>query len=172
MKEKTRDGAVEQKIDRSLFNIYPDGVIINDAASGVVVEANPAALKMHGYTHDEFIGLHPTVFMDANSHHLLTEYIQTAQAGRVFEAQAVHFRKDGTPVHVEWRGTACTYEGRPCLLGSLRDVSRRVDEERLLREWVEERAYEQATLLEISQELATAIEIRPRFILNHFRNMI
>jgi PAS domain S-box-containing protein len=31
--------------------------------TGLVVEANPAACTMHGYTREEFIGMHPTRFI-------------------------------------------------------------------------------------------------------------
>ncbi len=172
MKEETKDRAQEESAYRSIFDTITDGVIVNDVSSGLVVDANTAAAEMHGYTREEFIGLHPTVFMDPKSHHLLMEYIQTTQAGRVFEAQAMHMRKDNSSFHAEWRGTAFSHQGHACLLSTIRDVSQRIGEERLLRKWVEQRAYEQSTLLEISQELATAIDLKPRFILNHFRDVI
>ena len=44
-------------IYQSIFNATVDGKIINDLESGLVVEANPAACRMHGYTREEFIGL-------------------------------------------------------------------------------------------------------------------
>src|SRR4051812_42539081 len=48
---------------RAIFEATTDGLVINDPESGVVVEANPAACRMHGYSYDEFIGLHPTDFI-------------------------------------------------------------------------------------------------------------
>jgi PAS domain-containing protein len=42
---------------RSIFDAANDGLIINDLETGLVVEANPAACVMHGYTQEEFIGL-------------------------------------------------------------------------------------------------------------------
>ena len=35
---------------RSIFDAASDGLIINDLETGRVVEANPAACKLHGYT--------------------------------------------------------------------------------------------------------------------------
>src|SRR5688500_17848519 len=61
---------------QSIFETVIDGLIINDLETGLVVEANPAACTMHGYTRDEFIGLHPTRFIHPDSHELFNEYVQ------------------------------------------------------------------------------------------------
>ena len=49
----------EEKKDiyQDIFDSVNDGLIIHDLESGLVVEANPAAWLMHGYTREEFIGL-------------------------------------------------------------------------------------------------------------------
>ncbi|HLF27711.1 MAG TPA: PAS domain S-box protein [Anaerolineae bacterium] len=158
--------------DRSIFEAVSDGLIINDVETGLVVEANPAAGAMHGYAREEFIGLHPTAYLHPDSHHLFTEYVQTIQSGGVFEAVVSHVRRDGSPFYVEVRGTAFTYRSRPCLLGVVRDVSQRVLAEQLLQQRVEARTREQSTLLEISQTLASALELKPGLILDQLRRLI
>src|SRR5271157_3675527 len=45
---------------RSIFDAANDGLIITDLETGLVVEANPAACMMHGYSREEFIGLQLT----------------------------------------------------------------------------------------------------------------
>src|SRR3990170_3535661 len=157
---------------RSLFEAASDGLIINDVGTGLVVEANPAAGAMHGYAREEFIGLHPTAYLHHDSHHLFSQYVQTVQSGRVFEALMVHLRRGGAPFYVEVRGTAFTYQGRSCLLGVVRDVSKRVQTERMLRQRVEDRTREQSTLLEISHTLASALELQPGLILVQLRVII
>src|SRR3990172_7258320 len=143
---------------RSIFEAASDGLIINDVETGLVVEANPAASAMHGYAREEFIGLHPPAYLHHDSHHLFGKYVQTVRSGRVFEALMVHLRRGGAPFYVEVRGTAFTYQGRSCLLGVVRDVSKRVQTERMLRQRVEDRTREQSTLLEISHALVSALE--------------
>jgi len=157
---------------RSIFEAASDGLIINDVQTGLVLDANPAAGAMHGYAREDFIGLHPTAFMHPDSHRLFTEYVQAAQSGGVFEALAVHVRRDGSPFYVEVRGTAFTYQDRSCLLGVFRDVSERVQAERLLQQQVAARTREQSTLLEISQTLASALELKPGLILDQLRRLI
>src|SRR4051794_12438242 len=45
---------------RAIFESTLDGLIINDLETGAVVEANSAAHRMHGYTYEAFLKLHPT----------------------------------------------------------------------------------------------------------------
>lgn len=117
-----------------IFETISEGLIIHDAASFLVVEANPAAAAMHGFTGEAFIGLHPTAYMHPDSHELLNEYVQTVQAGGRFEALALHLRRDGTPFYVELRGTALDYQGRPYLVSVLRDVTARIQAEQQLQQ--------------------------------------
>ncbi|HXX79117.1 MAG TPA: PAS domain S-box protein [Ktedonobacteraceae bacterium] len=130
---------------RSVFEATSDGLIIRDM-DGYVVEANPAACSMHGYTYEEFIGLHRTDIIDPADHAMVAEYMKAIQAGRSFKGQAVDLRKDGTAFPVEVRGSTFTYLGKPHTLSVLRDITERVEAERQLREKEEQyRAVFEAT---------------------------
>ena len=155
-----------------IFEIASDGLIITDLETGLVVEANPAACTMYGYTREEFIGMHPTRFIYPDSHELFREYIQAAQSNGRFKSLEVHLHRDGTLFYVELHGTAINYQDRLCLLSIVRDVNQRVQAERLLQERVEARTREQSTLLEISQTLASALELQPGLILYQLRIII
>lgn len=128
-----------------IFEAMSDGLILTDVETGLMVEANPAAAAMHGYGRQEFIGLHFITCLHADSQHLLPDYTQTVQSGGVFQAEAVHLRRDGTPFHVEVRGVAFTYQQRPCLLSVIRDVSARVQNEQQLAQQMAARIQEQAS---------------------------
>jgi two-component system nitrate/nitrite sensor histidine kinase NarX len=156
---------------RNIFDATSDGLIIFDIETGRVVEANPAACVMHGYTPAEFIGLPPTAFIHSSRQYMSTEYLQTIQAGGVFEAQAMHVRRDGSTFHVELRGMAYTYQGRACLLSIIRNVSGLFDAEQLLRQQVI-RTHEQTMLLEISHTLASTLELQPGLILDQLHKII
>ncbi len=155
-----------------IFEAAGDGLILNDLETSLIVEANPAAGAMHGYTREDFIGLHPITYIQPDSYAQFTKGVEEVQSGNVFEATAVHVRRDGVPFTVEVRGTGCIYRDRPCLLSIVRDVSVRVQAERLLRQQVEDRTREQSTLLEISQTLASALELKPGLILDQLRVII
>jgi two-component system nitrate/nitrite sensor histidine kinase NarX len=157
---------------RVIFEAASDGMIISDVETGTILDANPAAIAMHGYSRDEFIGLHLTAYIHPESQRLFIESANETQPGSNFDVPAVHLRKDGSSFYVDVRRTTIPFQMRPCLLSIIRDVSERIDAERLLHERVELHTREQATLLEISQTLASALELKPGLILDQLRVLI
>jgi PAS domain S-box-containing protein len=159
-------------IFREIFETAGDGLIINDLETGRVVEANPAAAAMHGYTCEEFIELRPAAYLHPDSQRPFTADVEAAQPGKMLETLAVHIRRDKSQFYAEVRRTAITYQDRACILSVIRDVSRRVQAEQLLHQRVEAHASEQSILLEISRTLASALELHPGLILDQFRKII
>jgi PAS domain S-box-containing protein len=157
---------------RIIFEAASDGMIISDLTTGCVMDANPAAITMHGYTRDEFIGLHLTAYIHPDSQRQFTEAVSNAKTRGIFDVPAVHLRKDGSSFYVDVRRTAIHFQARPCLLSIVRDVSERINAERLLHARVELHTREQATLLEISQTLASALELKPGLILDQLRVLV
>ncbi|MGZ9235294.1 MAG: PAS domain S-box protein, partial [Anaerolineales bacterium] len=157
---------------RNIFEAASDGLVIYDIGLDAIVEANPAACEMHGYTRQEFIGLNPAVFMLPESHALFMEQVQAAESGGVFESLIVHLRRDGSPFHAEVRRSVINYRGRPCLLSVIRDVSQRIQTEKILGEKIDSQMREQATLLAISHTLASTLELQPGLILDQLREII
>lgn len=157
---------------RSIFDAANDGLIVSDLETGLVVEANPAAYTMHGYVREEFIGLPLTAFIHPDSQQVFNEYVRIFQADGVFDARILHLRQNGAAFHAAWRATTFDYQNRPCLLGIVRDVSKRIQAERSLSQRVETRSHEQATLLNISHTLASTLELQPGLILDQLREII
>ena len=110
---------------RRLFEAVADGLIVQDLATGLVVEANPAACALYGYAPEAFIGLPPRAFLPPDSDARFGEWVRAVQAGNTVEATVVHVRQDGAPFTVELHATSCVYRDRPCLLSVVRDVSGR-----------------------------------------------
>jgi PAS domain S-box-containing protein len=162
----------EEQQYRIIFEAASDGMIISDVETGCVVDANPSAIAMHGYTREEFIGLHLTAYVHPDSQRLFSESARDVQPGGVFDVPAVHLRKDGSSFYVDVRRTAIQFQARLCLLSVVRDVTKRINAERLLHQRVELHTREQSTLLEISQTLASALELRPGLILDQLRVLV
>ncbi len=137
-----------------------------------MIEANTTACEIHGYAHDEFIGLTPAVFMLPESYALFREQVRTAEPGSTFESLIVHIRKDGSPFHGEVSRSVINFRGRMCLLSAVRDVSQRIQTEKILSEKIEVQMREQATLLAISHALASTLEFQPGLILDQLREII
>lgn len=156
----------------NIFNTASDAFIIYDLETGLVVEANIAACQMYGYLYEELIGLDPVVFMQPERYLVFREYIQHAKAGDVLEALFIHTHRDGSLFHVEVRKSLLQYHGRACLLSAIRDVSKRIQTEKILSDQIEARRYEQAILLAISHTLASTLELQPGLILEQLREII
>ena len=153
---------------RNIFEAASDGLVVYDLGLDSVLEANPAACQMHGYARQEFIGLDPAVFILKESKASFREQIQKVGSSGVFEALALHIRKDGSRFNVEERISVIVFRGRPCLLSIMRDVSQRIQTEKLLGRQIEDQLREQATLLAISHTLASTLEFQPGMILDQF----
>ncbi len=119
---------------RSIFEAGTDGLVINDLDDGHLIEVNPAMCKMHGYTYEEFMMLHPMNFIHPDSHALFAEYLETVKAGKKFQTRAIDICKDDTPFPVEVHGTTFDYKGKPHVLAVIRDVTEQVQAEEQVRE--------------------------------------
>ena len=158
---------------RSIFESVSDGLFIN-TLDGVLVDFNPAAAKMHGYTIEEFKSLQPPQFVQADSFKVFEEYMQQIHAGSSFRGRAIDIKKDGTPFHVEVTGSRFIYQGKPHSLAVVRDVTEQVESYRLLEERVRERTREIYTLLEVSRNVASTLELRSllALILDQLRDVL
>jgi PAS domain S-box-containing protein len=157
---------------QNIFENANDGLIIQDLKTGLVIEANPAACRMYGYERHKFLGLFPTEFIHPDSSHQFTTYVEAVQTQGTSIMQQVHKRQDGSSFFVEISGSVYTDLDRHYLLSIVRDVSTRLQSEQLLHHRVEARTREQSTLLEISQTLASALELQPGLILDQLQVII
>lgn len=158
---------------RVIFEAASDGMIISDLETGCVMDANPAAIAMHHFTREEFIGLHLTSYIHPDSQLLFSQAPDALQSkGGILDVPAIHLHKDGTSFYVDARRTAILFQARPCMLSIIRDVTERINAERILNERAETRSHEQTTLLNISHTLASTLELQPGLILDQLREII
>lgn len=156
----------------NIFEAASDGIVVYDIGFDSVVETNPAACRMHGYTRGEFIGLKPDVFMLPENYALFKKHSQATVPGDVLETDTVHLRKDGSQFHVEERRSTFLFRGRPCILSLIRDAGQRNRTEKNLDGRIASQLREQATLLAISHTLASTLEFQPSLILDQLREII
>ncbi|MEH1918355.1 PAS domain S-box protein [Nostoc sp.] len=119
---------------RSIFEAINDGLFITEMETEKVAEINPAACQMHGYSYEEFLTLHPSVYIHPDSHSVFLEFVEKTQAGEQFYGQAVDICKDGTLIDVEVKGTTCIYNGKRHILAIVRDITARKRTEEALRQ--------------------------------------
>ena len=148
---KNRNISLSEENDgryRSIFDAANDGLIIADLKTGFVVEANPAASAMHGYTAKEFTNIQLTALIHLKSLPGFNHHFKNLQLDGTLNSTVLEVCRDGSTFYAEWRGTAFNYKGRPCLLGLVRDAHKQIQAEKSLHQRVETRTHEQATLLD------------------------
>jgi PAS domain S-box-containing protein len=145
---------------RNVFESSLDGLAINDL-DGRLVDFNPAMARMHGYTLDEFRHVQPMQFVHPDSLPLFAAFMETVKSGGEYRCRAMDVRKDGSTFHIEVIGTPFTLRGQPHAFAIVRDISAQVEAEQLLEQHVTERTRELSTLLDVSRNVASTLEIEP-----------
>jgi PAS domain S-box-containing protein len=145
---------------RAVFEATGDGLVIY-TMDGVMVEANPAFCAMNGYSCEELVGNNVAMLVHPDLQGLLGEFIDTIGSGGSLHARATNVRKDGTTFPVDVHGTVFQYESAPHILGVARDVTEQVEAHELLEQRVAERTTELETVLEVSHNVASVLELEP-----------
>jgi PAS domain S-box-containing protein len=144
---------------RSIFESVSDGLLVFDL-EGRLVDLNPAAARMHGYSAEEFRLLEPSQFIHASSLPLFGEFVETIQQDREFRGRARDLRRDGTPFLIDIIGGGFTYRGEPHALAVVRDITQEVEAYQLLEKRVEERTRELTMLLDVSANIASTLDLQ------------
>lgn len=118
---------------RNIFEAVSDAILIQDLETGRLIDVNPAACDMYGYTHEELLALDPTKTVRSDSLPVFEEFLNSVRSHQAFSGEAIHIRKNKTVFHVEMRGSRCIYKGNPAALCTIRDVSDRIAAEEALR---------------------------------------
>ena len=137
---------------RGIFETTSEAMFITDL-EGYVVDANPAAGEMYGWSREELVARRDRA--------LGPSHIEAITATGSFRGRAIDRRADGTLIHVEGTATRFTYRGRPHFLVVARDVTERVTSQEQLEERVRERTQELSTLLDVSRNVASTLELQP-----------
>ena len=134
---------------RSIFESTTDALLVF-SMDGVIVEANPTAYDMYGYDEGDLLGLHAQRIVSADYFHGFSNFKECVSRDTRFKVDSVNLRKDGTEFSIEMHGTGFLYHGEPHLLSVVRDVTARVEAERVLREsrWRMEHLHKTAGQLE------------------------
>jgi len=107
---------------RSIFESTSDAILIFDF-DGRLIEVNPAACAMHGYSHMEFVGMHGTQIVHPDDHHKFADFVEQVTTGKKYHVEGTHVHKNGELISIQVAGTSFVFAGRPALLAVIRDIS-------------------------------------------------
>jgi len=128
--------AEEQTRYKELLENVDDAVYIMDL-NGNILEANESAYSQLGYTPEMFFELNLKQITPENDAHLiLYQLVEKAQIQTQpkINLETFHLKKKGERVPVEIHSRAITYRGKKVILNVARDVSKRFEAEKALRE--------------------------------------
>lgn len=138
--------------EKSLVGIY----LIQD---GVFKYVNPKLAEILGYAVKELIEKKgPKDLALPEDWPIIEENIRKRISGEI-ESTNYQFRcitKNKEVIYVEVYGSRTMYEGRPAVIGTLLDITER----KLAEEVIQQQSRDKATLLEVSQAIATSLDMK------------
>jgi diguanylate cyclase (GGDEF)-like protein/PAS domain S-box-containing protein len=120
---------------RAIFDKAHNGLVVVDVASGRLLSANEAFLKMVGNSRDELSKLGISEIQPAAEMLQVNQVFAQLIAGEIDAAENIPLpRHDGRIIYVDINGSPFVLNGRPCILGEFHDISGRKEAEDALRE--------------------------------------
>lgn len=119
---------------RSLFDSGPDPIFVVDCTDLSILDANPRAVEMYGYTRAELKGL-PLTVLGGDAVRECSAVFDTvfdggdAAGGCLNIPKAMQVRKDGSVFHVNLHACPISYRGRPAIIVSTTDISEMMDKD-------------------------------------------
>jgi len=119
-----------EKKYRSLFDSGPDPIFVINHQSFDIIDANPRAVEVYGYSRDELIGKPFTELAPEHTH----EYFQSLQGqgethGLVTYPKALHYKKGHKPFYVNLHASNTTYKGQPAIVLASTDITEMVEKD-------------------------------------------
>ncbi|EAQ82098.1 PAS domain S-box protein [Blastopirellula marina] len=107
---------------RAIFEAAVNGFFIY-ALDGTLVDVNPTACRLHGYTRDEMMEMKPLDFIHPDSHPVFQDFLETIGQGNRFESGAIGVRKGGGVFYAHVIGVPYYVGGRTLALSTVVDVT-------------------------------------------------
>jgi len=117
---------------QSIFELAADYILILDATyegEPVIVDANQAACRMHGYKREEMVGRPISFLDDEESRKGIRERVRLLKTSKVLVGEVAHVRKDGSKIYAEINSRLVHIGERDYIISIERDITRRKAEE-------------------------------------------
>ena len=114
---------------RRVFAVENDALFLLDQDTGAILEVNDAACTMYGYMREELLRMKAT---DVSAEPEETEQVLKGRQDRI--PLRLHKKKDGTTFVAELSLSYFTLQGRPVVVGTVRDITERTHAQDALEE--------------------------------------
>ena len=164
--EHTRTEARLQESEdnyRELFNAEPDAIIIADVENKKIVDANPSALQLYGYSYEEMCGLSALALSaepEKSLRHIEDVANESVKRRPEGLAYRLHKRKNGAvfPVEIAWG--LYSHKGHRFICAMIRDNTAREQAEEALKR--SEQNFR--LLIENQTDMVVKVDTRGRFL--------
>jgi PAS domain S-box-containing protein len=152
-----------------IFEHSNDAILLIDPMRDEILDANPKASRMLGYSHQEFL----SIGISAIHPHQVPEMMAFAQSvlaqGHGWTDQLTCATKSGERVPAEMSAAVANIQGRRCIVAALRDVTGRKWAEDALRAIVEGTASTTGAdfFRSLVRHLAAALQVRDALVAEH-----
>ncbi|MBM3359026.1 MAG: PAS domain S-box protein [Betaproteobacteria bacterium] len=119
---------------RDLFETNPMPMWVRNAETGGFLAVNDAAVRLYGYTRNEFLRMTGLDLRLAEDRAAYIEFTRHRRADEATVRRWRHVKKDGTPIEVEVTAHGFTFQGRPARLGVVKDITEQIRAEHALQE--------------------------------------
>lgn len=115
---------------RSLFDSGPDPIFVVDCTNYRILDANPRAVELYGYTRDELLNLSFDT-LGGKAVHECTAMLdgEETTSGCAHLPKVTQIRKDGTTFFVNMHACPISYRGRPAIIASTTDISEMMEKD-------------------------------------------
>jgi len=117
----------------NLINTANDAILVIDAHSRVILEANNKASEMLGIPEAQLVGMPESRLYPPKESRAGGQRLSPNSAGRASSQELELLRADGTPVPVEVSASTTELNGKPAILGIFRDIRDRQEAAAILR---------------------------------------
>jgi histidine kinase len=110
---------------RSLFDSGPDPIFVVHRMTYEILDANPRAENMYGYTMDELIGMSFSGLETEDNVDTLSNFgtYATTPTACIFFPKVIHRNKDGTPFFVNMHACGIRYGGADAVIVSTTNIT-------------------------------------------------
>ena len=146
---------------RELINGMIDTAWVIDF-NGNFVDVNDAAVKIFGYSREEFLSMGPRDIDSSLPIEEISSLIKGMAADKLQVFETTHTTKDGKTIPVEIKSSLMTYQGKRAILSIARDITKRKKVEETLRrseETAKRLAQENSIMAEIGRIVSSTLDI-------------
>jgi PAS domain S-box-containing protein len=147
----------------AVFDAATDGMLLIGKLPAqvnvTIIDANRAFYAMTGYAAEELVGSDPLCLIHPADRQRVADACAAIWREERAQASVTAVRKDGSTFDAELHAGPLHYRGLRQGLVVVRDISERVQAYRSLEQRVTERTHELTTLLEVSRNVASTLEL-------------